>query len=128
MMKQNLGVGGLFRYFSTSDTTATNTETSVSGFGLGAFLRNHIPEDTWDFYFGTGFAAIDPAVEVKSGATTTKLDPSMKICPFYQLGVEYALAHNMAAGVETTRALALGSEMQGWFYSDWVLKFRYTLN
>lgn len=132
MLQNDLGVGGLIRYYGSGDvvgktTSNTDIETSISTLALGAFSRVHIPHRQFDFYMAPGFGITSTSAKLTAGSTSTTTDTGTVFTFFIQTGLMYALTHNMAAGFETTRYLPWSSEFNGWLLQDFALKFRYSL-
>lgn len=126
MFHEDIGLGGLFRYYSTSDDLTTDVKYSYSYWGLGPMARFHIPNNMFDFSFGTGFLLGAPSGkrEPKNG-TTTKLDGSVHFLPFINLGVMYKVTSAIAVGVDTTRVMAIGSQLNGLLQEDFMFKVRF---
>ncbi len=130
MMKEDLGMGALLRYYSTGDTyvktASTSTEASLSSLAIGAFSRFHLPHNQYDFYMSPGLG-ITSTTSKLTGAINKTYETGTVFTFFIQTGVMYAFTGSMAAGFETTKYLPWSSELNGWLLQDFVVKFRYSL-
>lgn len=127
MADEDFGIGGIIRYYSTSDETRTDIKTSYSYWGLGPIARFHFPNKKFDFSFGTGLILGAPSgkVEPKTG-TNTKVDASIHMMPVISMGILYKLTGTVALGFDSTRYLTLGSQINGWLQQDYMLKARFS--
>ena len=127
MLQTDFGVGGLFRYYSTSDDWQNNVTASYSNWVIGPYARFHFPNRFFDFFFGPGLGFGNPTGEYKTSATKTNLDAGTQLMPFYQMGVLIGISQNLAVGFETMRLLSLGRTINGWVQSDYTFKVRFSM-
>jgi len=119
--KSYLGFGGMFRYYSTSDTIL-QTKFKYSLLVAGPFVKAHLPMKHLDFSIGAGLVVANP-----SYTQTTELDADMGFGTDFTIGVLYRYNSHVFFGIENRRIFALGSELNGMLVSDWMLKFQYFL-
>jgi hypothetical protein len=127
MMREDFGLGGLIRYYSSKDSVDNNTDYEYTQTSFGPFARFHFPHRWFDFSFSTGLAFHTVKGETKTGGTTTKGDSGLKVGPMWSLQVMFNVSPSVALGVETLRIMTLGSEFNGMVSTDYVFKGKFEL-
>lgn len=126
MFKQDFGLGGLFRYYSSKDDVAQNTDYEYDETLFGPYARFHFPNRWFDFAFMTGFAFHTAKGVSNTGGTKTKADTGLKIGPMWGLQLMVAITDTVSVGAETIRLMTLGSEFNGMVSTDYTFKGRFS--
>jgi hypothetical protein len=124
-IRDDISIGGLFRYYSTSDTMGGEyTDTVMT---LGGTVRAHIIDTTsWSGNVSTGLGILNPTSKRPSGAnSTTTTDPGMNFGFYFGMTILYKLNPDMHLGFENLRAIGLGDKVNGWVLSDYMVKLRF---
>lgn len=120
-LAEDMSVGGIFRYYSTSDSFsgAEFTDTFMT---LGGIVRAHLFETTsWTGGLTTGLGMLTGSS--KSGSTTVNSGTAFGF--YFGLHALYKINPNLAVGVENLRMIALGDKANGWPLSDYFAKARF---
>lgn len=126
-INSDFSVGGLFRYYSTSDTAGASEFTNRL-LTIGATAKAYlIDTNSWDGYFTTGLGIISPSWKQTSGTVTQELDVSMGFGFYFGMGVLYKINPTLGVGVENLRMVAVGEKINGWPLSDYMFKVRFAL-
>ncbi|MGE3974642.1 MAG: hypothetical protein AB7F59_08965 [Bdellovibrionales bacterium] len=128
--KPDVTFGGIFRYYSTSDSSnssGTNIEETVKLWTLGGMMKAYAHTESWTGYLGTGIGAISPSLKRVTGTTTVDTEVSMGFGLYMAMGLLYKFNDQMAFGVENLRAMGLGEKINGWPINDFMFKGRFTL-
>jgi opacity protein-like surface antigen len=122
----NFTIGGLVRYYSTSDsTTDANTQT-VSGWTLSGLAKAYFPSDRFLPYLGAGVGLVSMELKNAHNGATDDYNPSATIGFSYVMGLLYKIDDRMAFGVESLRVIALGEKLNGTPISDFMFKGRFS--
>ncbi len=117
----DVSVGGLFRYYNTSETIAS-TEYSATVMTIGGTVKAYVFDtDHWEGNFTTGLGFINATA--KQGATTA--ESGMTFGFYFGTSIFYKHSHDLAFGVENLRVLGLGDKLNGWVVSDLMFKARF---
>jgi len=122
-------LGGIFRYYSTSDsltTGATTTEETVRLWTLGGMAKAYYHASVWSAYFGTGFGVLAPTYKLQTGTTTVDTEISTGFGFYLAVGWLFRVNEQIGIGVENLRAMSVGEKMQGWAINDFMFKGRFT--
>ena len=118
---EDISVGGLFRYYSTSDSFSGSDATDTL-MTLGGTVRAHLIETTnWSGNVSSGLGIVNPTA--KRGNTT--IDPGMNFGFYLGMTLLYKLNPDMHLGIENLRAFGLGDKINGWLLSDYMVKLRF---
>ncbi len=128
LWKEHITFGGLFRYYSTSDsstngTPAVITDNKTSVMSLGGIVRTYMDSEDFKFFVGTGLGIL--SVSYTSG--TNSYDIPMGFGFYLDAGALYKVNDQLSIGVETLRALAVGEKINGTPIVDYMIKGRYSL-
>jgi hypothetical protein len=120
-LADDFSVGGVFRYYSTSDTV-NSTEYSNTLMTIGGIARAHVFETAnWSGNISTGFGML--SATVKSGNST--VDPGTNFGLYFGLATFYKFSSSMHIGFENLRMMGLGTATNGWPLSDFFIKARF---
>lgn len=123
MLKDDFSIGGFTRYYQTTDSTNGTKETD-SAFLLGPLVHAYLVNTShWIAYVGTGFTIL--SLKQKTGDTTVSPDLALGL-PIV-VGVQYKINDELSAGIEHMQVMALGSDVNGWPISDFMLRLRIAL-
>lgn len=125
ILKDHLTVGGLFRYYSTSDSlgTGTTVDTKTTVLSLGGIVRGYMDAEDFKFFLGTGLGIL--SITYNSGPTS--YDIPMGFGFYIDGGVLYKINDQFSLGIEHLRALAVGDKINGTPIADYLIKGRFTL-
>lgn len=124
MWKPDVSFGGFLRYYNTSDSLnsggngVTVTETAFLIGGLAhAYL---IDTATWQGYVASGLTLLNLTDKVGS----TSISPNMAFGIPLVVGLGYKINDQFTLGIEHMQVLALGSNVNGWPISDFMVRLR----
>ncbi len=127
MVKSDLGIGGMFRYYATEDSVASSTY-KTSTVLLGPIARAYlINTQSWLGAVTTGLTTINMSYKETNGGSTSDWNPSMHFGWIMGWSVFYKFNSQMALGIENMRVLAVGDKINGWAVDDFMFKFRIAL-
>jgi hypothetical protein len=119
----DLSIGGLLRYYSTSDSVNGDDRTNTL-LTLGGTVRAHIIETShWSANLATGLGILNGTV--KQGSTT--YDPGSTFGLYFGTTLLYKFSSQLAFGIENMRMMGLGSNVNGWPLNDFMFKVRFFL-
>lgn len=131
MVKSDIGVGGLFRYYSTEDSGGDSTQSltfKTSTVLLGPIVRAYlINTDSWMAAITTGITSINASYKVVAGSTTNDYNPTMHFGWIMGWNLFYKFDSKLAFGIENLRVLAVGDKINGWAVDDFMFKVRIAL-
>ena len=117
-MKEDLSLGGMFRYYSSTDSV-NGADMTDTVFILGGLAHAQvINTDKWHGYLGSGVSLVKATA--KRG--TNNYSPSMTLGLPLALGLGYKLSDSMILGIENLRVLALGDKVNGWAVNDFMFR------
>jgi hypothetical protein len=127
-LKDDFTVGGMFRYYNSSDTVATvdhtDTVTMLGGIAHAQFYNN----ERWNAYLGSGLTFLKVSVKLSNnGPAAGTYSPAMTLGVPFALGIGYKLNDNLTLGVEHLQVLALGDKINGWPVSDFMFRLSFLL-
>lgn len=132
MLKDDFGVGGMFRYYQTDDSISEsvgnqniNVSVKETAFVLGPTARAYlINSDHFRGYFGTGLVLLKLTQKLSpdTGASQT-FSPDITVGLPFAIGFGYKLTDMFTLGIEHLQVMALGSNINGWPVSDFMVKF-----
>ncbi|MEQ1877442.1 MAG: hypothetical protein ABL958_12420 [Bdellovibrionia bacterium] len=125
-MSDDWSVGGIFRYYSSSDSaafgSAGNAEYTDTLMTIGGTVKAYVFDTThWQGNITTGLGMV--TAQVKAGSNS--VDSGTSFGFYWGLTLLYKMSSDMAFGVENMRMIALGSSLNGWPLSDYMLKARF---
>jgi opacity protein-like surface antigen len=126
VMANDFTVGGLFRYYSTSDSVSSSVEQRVAGWHIGGMAKCYLTTENFAPYIGAGLGIINLSVKRTSAGTSTDIEAT-SLGFTMALGVLYKFSDTMQFGVENLRAWGLGEKMQGMPINDFMFKGRFML-
>jgi len=130
MMADDLSVGGLFRYYSTSDSlgdsTSTQPEVTLTALTIGGMVRAYFQTENWIFSAGTGLGIFSPTYKYKQGGTNYDVDVNTGFGLYTSLGMGFKVNEDFVLGVENLRMLGLGEKLNGWILNDFMIKGRFS--
>lgn len=126
IMAPDFTVGGLFRYYSTSDSITNTQEQRVAGWHLGGMAKAYLSTDNFAPYIGAGLGMINLSVKNTTGGSSTDIEATT-LGFTMSLGVLYKFSDTMQFGVENLRAWGLGEKLQGMPINDFMFKGRFVL-
>lgn len=127
MLKDDFSIGGLIRYYQTTDSIG-NTKYTDSAFLLGPIAHAYLVNTShWLGYVGSGFVVMQLKEKQSAGGADQTYSPDMAIGLPIVMGVAYKINDLMSAGIEHTQVMALGSDVNGWPISDFMLRLRLAL-
>lgn len=127
-LKNDLSVGGMFRYYSSNDTIGRTDETDTAMLLGGIAHARFLNTDKWAAYLGSGLTLVKVSVKntPPTGGARTYSPPMTLGVPF-ALGLGYKLNDTMTLGIEHLQVLALGDKVNGWPVSDFMFRFSFML-
>jgi hypothetical protein len=127
MLKDDFSVGGILRYYQTTDSIA-GTKYTDSAFVIGPIVHAYLVNSShWLGYVGSGFVVMSLKEKQSAGGADQTYSPDMAVGLPIVMGVAYKINDLMSAGIEHTQVMALGSDINGWPISDFMLRLRLAL-
>ncbi len=126
-LNSDVSVGGLIRYYTTSDTLSgtdyTNSLTTLGG-AVRAYL---VDTNHWSFAGSSGVGFTSAAVKASTRGVSADVDSGMQLSLYLGMTLLYKVNNNIHLGVENLRVLGLGSKLNGWVLSDYMAKISFLL-
>ncbi|MCB0393370.1 MAG: hypothetical protein KDD25_02350 [Bdellovibrionales bacterium] len=129
-MKKTMGVGAIFKYFSTSDETQEDLETSFSAFVIGGVWRHYLRAGQTEFSIGGGLGYMSASIKYSGDAVLDNSNSSVDsaeteeaglFTTFFLIDANYWISPKFAIGIEHGTYYALGDTWNGVAASDWMI-------
>ncbi|MFK8137536.1 MAG: hypothetical protein AB8E15_04160 [Bdellovibrionales bacterium] len=120
-LKEDFSAGLQAKYSSTSDSAKPSGKIAVNTLGLGAFVRFHIPINSWDFYLNPGFHIITASAESPG---VSKQNSGISLGYSHTIGIAFHYDNDWVVAIENQKTYGLGGSINGVVGDDLLFKVR----